>query len=112
MGEAQRKWNAANPECGRAASRKWAKANPHKRAQYKRKQKYGFTNDQYNDMNLAQNGRCAVCGLPRPLAVDHDHSTGVVRGLLCRPCNLALGHMDDDPQRTIAATTYLQKEAT
>src|SRR5688500_1693885 len=55
---------------------------------------YGITKDDYLAMLERQGGVCATCGNPptdKPLCVDHDHTTGVVRGLLCHRCNKALG---------------------
>lgn len=75
--------------------------------------KYGITPTEYDDM-LARQGRgCAICtrvpgtGQPR-LAVDHDHVTGIVRGLLCARCNHdLLGIFGDDPQFYMRAEEYL-----
>jgi hypothetical protein len=59
--------------------------------------KYGISHQDYLDMLNKQDGKCAVCGLPETqnihgkLCVDHNHETGKVRGLLCNPCNKALG---------------------
>lgn len=80
---------------------------------YKRLRKFGVSREQYVEMHDAQQGVCAICGRPCPtgrsLAVDHDHSTGRVRGLLCMPCNTAIGQMGDDPERLVAAASYLQR---
>ena len=73
--------------------------------------KFGITVEQYEEMLEAQGGGCAICGrAPRSdisLHVDHDHEGGEVRGLLCFPCNQALGLMGDEPSRCVAAATYL-----
>lgn len=57
--------------------------------------KYGITEDEYNQLYQKQNECCAICGkhqskLKRKLNIDHDHSTGEIRGLLCPKCNTAL----------------------
>lgn len=77
-----------------------------------RKHSYGITPEQYQAMVDAQGGQCAVCGdvvADSGLHVDHCHSTGKIRGLLCRHCNLALGNMRDDVSRLRRAITYLTK---
>lgn len=51
---------------------------------------------------------CEICGAYAD-RLDHDHSTGEVRGKLCHSCNAALGFMNDDPDRLLAAATYLLK---
>lgn len=60
---------------------------------------YGLAPGQYGEIYLFQGQVCAICGRAtgrtRALSVDHDHVTGLVRGLLCRPCNDLLGHIRD-----------------
>lgn len=59
-----------------------------------------------------QNGACAICGqLPdkRALALDHDHVTGKLRGLLCSGCNLTVGRIEKEPEMVRRAIKYLQK---
>lgn len=50
---------------------------------------------------------CVICGNEETLVVDHDHSTGKIRGLLCNHCNRGLGHFRDDPQLLEFAAQYL-----
>lgn len=66
---------------------------------------YGLAVDDFDRMVIEQCGRCAICEQPmeKP-AIDHDHKTGKVRGLLCGPCNLALGVVED---RLHAVAEYL-----
>lgn len=71
---------------------------------------YGITLEEYQRMHGAQNGRCAICGEPevgKQLAVDHDHVTDRVRGLLCQQCNMALGKFRDNPVVLESAIRYL-----
>ena len=82
------------------------------KAAWKLKARYGITVEEYNVMLKNQEFRCAICGihdddLPDSLCVDHDHTTGEVRGLLCKPCNLALGSMRDNPLLLQKAAAYL-----
>lgn len=60
---------------------------------------YGLEKGEYAKLYTFQGGVCALCrratGASRRLSVDHDHRTGEVRGLLCRPCNTLLGHARD-----------------
>ena len=65
---------------------------------WKLKQRYGITLEDYECMQTAQGGTCAICDSPpepdKVLVVDHDHATDKVRGLLCRRCNISLGAID------------------
>ena len=85
------------------------------RVRYRRSQReklYGLEPGQYEDMLGAQLYRCAICGThtddcARQLAVDHDHDTGEVRGLLCGSCNAAIGLMREDSFVFESAMAYL-----
>jgi hypothetical protein len=76
--------------------------------------KYGLdlTIAQYNKMLIEQEGRCSICGgnrAKRKLAVDHDHKTGKIRGLICGVCNTLLGMADDDTELLQSAIEYLRR---
>jgi hypothetical protein len=74
---------------------------------------YGITVEEYDQMVEEQNGRCKICGTDEPggnrkrFSIDHNHKTGEVRGLLCNPCNAALGLFKDNPTILQSALTYL-----
>lgn len=92
--------------------------------------KYRITPAEYDALRMSQAYRCGICGIneadvdlarvggrPRsdgqallkvPLAVDHDHKTGGIRGLLCPSCNAGLGAFADDPTRLVGAIAYLR----
>ena len=73
---------------------------------------FGITEATYTHLLELQGGRCAICRtLPkrRRLDVDHNHRTGMVRGLLCEHCNRGLGLFNDDFDRLIHAAEYLTK---
>lgn len=71
---------------------------------------YGLTAHDIETMEARQEGRCAVCRgalAEAKVVIDHDHATGVVRGLLCDPCNKGLGFMRDSPMTMYQAIRYL-----
>jgi hypothetical protein len=81
-------------------------------------EKYGMKPEEFLAMCVAQNGGCAICGesavsarngRAKYLCVDHCHETGKVRGLLCGPCNLAIGNMRDNPALLRLAASYLER---
>jgi len=80
------------------------------------KNKYGITQDDYERMLNEQGGVCKICGTDDPktprgyvtFAIDHCHETGNVRGLLCNPCNRALGLLKEDTNILQKAIYYLQ----
>jgi acetyl-CoA carboxylase alpha subunit len=83
----------------------------------RREAKFKLVRGEYEEMLAQQEGLCAVCRRPerntyrghvRSLAVDHDHVTGSVRGLLCSACNTALGKFEDNLAALRAAITYLE----
>ena len=76
----------------------------------KLKRVYGMSLRDFDLMLAQQRGVCAVCGEQpaRRLCVDHCHATGKVRGLLCSPCNLAIGQFKDSPARLRKAAAYIE----
>lgn len=77
---------------------------------------YGMTLEKYYELLKAQNGVCAICGkaetrtrkgVLQRLSVDHDHTTGKIRGLLCSLCNVAIGRFEDNPDFLRKAMDYL-----
>lgn len=74
------------------------------------KQTYGVTAQQYSKILLDQNGVCAVCQLQDigNMPLDHNHSTGKIRGILCQKCNRGLGHFKDSPALLRKAAEYLE----
>lgn len=105
-------------ECSNRHNREWYAANRearrvHDRA-YNLRKAYGLTLEAFDQLWSRAEGRCETCGGQlRPgrngHAVDHDHSTGEVRGLLCPSCNLAIGKMRDDPAIARRIASYLER---
>lgn len=75
------------------------------------RRKFGLTAGQYDAMLTEQAGVCALCGRANPdgrrLAVDHNHETGEVRGLLCGWCNRGIGLFRDNADLLRKAATYI-----
>lgn len=77
---------------------------------------YGITELEYNSLLKKQGNCCAICGKnktqeKRNLAVDHDHKTGRIRGLLCSFCNQRLIGRHRDPVLFEAAARYLHEDS-
>lgn len=98
-------------EAKRAADRAAYQANKQAVRAYTLRKKFGVSVEQYDAMLAQQNGGCAICGRQcssgRMLAVDHDHLTNRVRGLLCGQCNNGLGRFRDDVELLRKAIVYL-----
>jgi hypothetical protein len=96
-------------KCWRIEKRRRSKAAHSKSVEAK----YGISGADYDALYEAQGGRCALCrratGARKRLAVDHDHKTGAVRGLLCGHCNREIiGRSGDDPEFFERAAEYLR----
>lgn len=116
-----RRWNHCR-DCLRAGNRNWLASPKAKRVVKANSllKRYGMTIDEYEAMLSAQGGLCAICRQPEPaidprtnkarqLAVDHCHTTGKIRGLLCVLCNQGIGQFRDDPQLLQLAINYLTR---
>lgn len=66
-----------------------------------------WTAQEHLSLQAEQQGRCAICDEEKPLVVDHCHSEKKVRGLLCRECNVGLGHFRDSAEILRSAIAYL-----
>lgn len=106
-----------------AYMRAYRKNNPLIFKNLELKKHFGITLSQYNKLKESQNGVCAICGKPetifdskqqklRELSVDHCHTTGKIRGLLCSHCNHAIGKFNDDVDLLQKAINYLTSSAT
>jgi len=73
--------------------------------------RYGLTADEYRALWANEDGHCYICTKPftpaRPACIDHAHTTGRVRGLLCRPCNWTLGALHEDSDWLLRAHNWL-----
>lgn len=76
------------------------------------RKKYNLTRDGVEEIRQRQHGRCLGCmrELPRNYCIDHDHATGLVRGLLCRSCNLTLGMVREDKAVLTRLRLYLDRD--
>jgi hypothetical protein len=103
--EIYREWVARNPEHAR---QKWREASKkYDEPGRRRKRKYGLPHGRYEEMVKEQDNKCLICKKELPLFVDHDHKTGIVRGLLCHHCNAGIGYLKDNTALLKSAITYL-----
>lgn len=98
----------------KARDKAYHRANRESRRADQLRTSFGITKADYDALLSAQGGGCATCGITQNtqgkanLSVDHCHDSGVVRGLLCNSCNLAIGLVKDDPERLRAMARYLE----
>lgn len=97
-----KEWRGASPENAQRAvdASRWSN----------RKRLYGVDEKRFNEMIKEQNHKCAICSSAIGISahVDHCHTSGKVRGLLCSPCNRALGLFRDSLDNVILAAQYLK----
>jgi hypothetical protein len=126
---ASKKWRQEHPEevkarnargaDKRAAAQRADQAeNPDKYLGYHLRRQYGITVAEYDEMLMSCGYKCEICGTPvqrarwkgvggQSACIDHCHSTGRIRGVLCRQCNSWLGRVNDKPE---AAVAYLNRK--
>jgi iron-sulfur cluster repair protein YtfE (RIC family) len=117
----QKKYDEKYRNSHKEETKKWKKENSihvsEYNTEYQLKINYNLTLMEYNELLMKQNGVCAICLKPeiakhqsgkiKKLAVDHNHETGKIRGLLCVNCNNGLGRFKDSALLTDRATKYL-----
>jgi hypothetical protein len=96
--------------CKNATSSAWSRKNAERVRRNRIKRSYGMDQEQFDLLLKSQMGRCAICSreLIERIHVDHDHSTSIVRGLLCHSCNVGLGFFKDDVSILSNAIEYLK----
>jgi hypothetical protein len=111
----QRDWLARSPDAkARYSVQRKIKYDPIAKKQKDIQKMYGVSISDYENMIRTQGGRCALCGglfsiENRNPCIDHDHKTGIVRGILHNKCNRALGLLRDDPLMCDLAASYLRR---
>lgn len=107
-------WISNNKEERKMSVNEWRKRNPKRYKDSFLKRKYSITTDMYNEILNSQNNSCAICkihesNLNYPMFIDHCHSTGRFRGLLCRNCNSGIGYFKDNISVIENSISYLEK---
>lgn len=112
--EAVRQWVAANPEMAAAQRLRARLRKMQRKTENSLKFNYNVTADQYARLSESQDNLCAICRKPNDTArtkrlfVDHNHTTGRLRALLCHSCNAGLGYFKEDPALFLRAVAYLK----
>ena len=106
-------------DCRYTTHRHWALQNEEKIREYRAKDKWtlekrckrhGITTQEFWSIYEEQDGTCPICDkaiVAEDSAIDHNHNTGEVRGILCKTCNRSLGLLNDSPDTLIRAANYL-----
>ena len=112
--EVTARYREKNREAMRKAQREYHQRNPDRHRNNFLKRTFGITVDEYREMIAKRNGLCDICKSPEPggkgnFHLDHDHTTGEIRGILCAKCNLGIGSLQDSIEILEAAANYLAK---
>lgn len=109
-------WREKNPKVYNGGAAQWRKDNPDKQHAIEIKRRYGLSLEDYNKMLMTQGMKCAICDTQHDsskkrgrLYVDHCHTTGKVRALLCSAHNSMLGYAEDRVETFEKAIAYLKK---
>lgn len=98
----------------RVAARSWKRCIDYPTAQREKNRytnvdaRYQATKEELQAVREKADGHCRICLLPKRLVIDHCHTSGMVRGMLCYRCNTSLGKFADDPARLRRAADYLE----
>ena len=111
--EYSKKYSKEHRKEYRARAKKYYDRNPEIRHSWALKYKYGITKEAYETIFRNQSGVCAICSRQnldgKRLCVDHNHTTGTVRGLLCRQCNYFIGCINESKESAAKLLGYLEK---
>jgi len=111
-------WHDKHRESSRKSARKYYQSNSEKIKAYNLMRRYGLTLEDREILLEKQGGGCAICGVKKAIqtsgkfgefSVDHNHTTGKIRGLLCPGCNVGLGYFKENPDSLLKAVEYLKE---
>jgi hypothetical protein len=109
-------YKKSNKEVLKIKALSYQRKNPDKRKDYKLRWRYGASLEIYEKLLVEQGGLCAICKTNNPVnkhkkrfCIDHNHSTGKIRGLLCDNCNKGIGCLKDSKDLVLSALEYLSK---
>ena len=115
IAQKMKEWKASNKDHVDEYNKQWKTKQPDYFKDKHLKNTYGIGLVEYNEILNSQGGVCAGCGIEpekthrKRLFVDHCHSTGKIRGLLCQQCNTALGMVKDNPEILMGLIVYLKE---
>jgi hypothetical protein len=100
-------------KCATSQSKEWYRKNPHVKRNANLFREYGISLEEFENMKIKQQGKCAICKNvfknSVDTCVDHNHTTGQVRELLCNHCNRAIGLFRESIDTVKSALNYLKK---
>jgi hypothetical protein len=112
--EYDKKYREEHKECNKKRNKEYNKKNG---AEHQLHHKYGITMKQKQQMIRKQSNQCSICGKElctllndvSKACIDHNHTTGKIRGILCHSCNKGVGLLQDSPEILQNAINYLQE---